>query len=82
MQPTFQVREAGVGRDDMGFNDLAIPERVRRILLQSVKHQRLPPVYLFVGPRGTGKTSTARIVARALSVSSTPISTWPNPRGR
>jgi DNA polymerase III subunit delta' len=67
MQPTFQARDTGVGGDDMGFDDLAIPERVRRILLQTVKHQRLPPVYLFVGPAGVGKRTTAFALAKALN---------------
>jgi len=51
----------------MGFDGLAIPERVKRVLLQSVKHQRLPPAYLFVGPAGVGKRTTAMALAKALN---------------
>jgi DNA polymerase III subunit delta' len=52
---------------DMGFDGLAIPERVKRVLSQSVKHQRLPPAYLFVGPAGVGKRTTAMALAKALN---------------
>jgi len=38
--------------------------KVRERLTQIVKSNRLAQAYLFVGPRGTGKTSTARILAR------------------
>jgi DNA polymerase III subunit delta' len=51
----------------MGFTDLAIPERVRQILVQSVRQHRLPPAYLFAGPAGVGKRSTAWALAKALN---------------
>lgn len=51
----------------MGFDGLAIPERVKRVLSQSVKHQCLPPAYLFVGPAGVGKRTTAMALAKALN---------------
>lgn len=40
-------------------------EHVVRTLRNSVRAERLSHAYLFSGPRGTGKTSTARILAKA-----------------
>jgi DNA polymerase III subunit delta' len=67
MQPIFQPRSKGMDARDMGFDGLAIAERVRQVLLQTVKHQRLPPAYLFVGPAGVGKRTTAMALAKALN---------------
>jgi len=67
MLPIFQLCSKGMDGRDMGFDGLAIPERVKRVLLQSVKHQRLPPAYLFVGPAGVGKRTTAMALAKALN---------------
>ncbi|HSF29669.1 MAG TPA: DNA polymerase III subunit delta' [Candidatus Tectomicrobia bacterium] len=51
----------------MRFDGLAIPERVRQGLRRAVKAQRLPPAYLFVGPSGVGKQTTAWTLAKALN---------------
>src|SRR5262245_1668049 len=67
MQPILQPRSKGMDGCDMGFDGLAIPERVRQVLLQTVKYQRLPPAYLFVGPAGVGKRATAMALAKALN---------------
>ena len=49
------------------FEDLVGQEAVLRVLTNSLKHKRLHPALIFAGPRGTGKTSTARILAKSLS---------------
>ena len=51
------------------FKDLIGQESVVRILTNSLKDKRLHPCLVFAGPRGTGKTSTARILAKTLSCS-------------
>jgi len=40
---------------------------VRESLAASLKSGKLPHAYLFVGPRGSGKTSAARIMAAAVN---------------
>ena len=67
MQPIFLLRSRGVDGREMGFNGLLIPERVKRMLAQTVEHQRLPPAFLFVGPAGVGKRTTAIALAKALN---------------
>ncbi len=52
-----------------GFEELAGQEHIRRTLENAILQDRISHAYLFTGPRGTGKTSTARILAKALNCS-------------
>lgn len=50
-----------------GFDNLIGQEHVVDILKNSIKEGKIAHAYLFSGPRGTGKTSTARILAKSVN---------------
>ena len=49
------------------FADLVGQDYVIQTLRNALKNERIAHAYLFAGPRGTGKTSTAKVFAKALN---------------
>ncbi|MEN9566524.1 MAG: polymerase subunit gamma/tau [Cyanobacteriota bacterium] len=49
------------------FSDLVGQETIALTLSNALEKAKIAPAYLFTGPRGTGKTSSARILAKSLN---------------
>ena len=59
------------------FEEVTGQEAITRTLRNAIEHERFHHAYLFSGARGVGKTTTARLLAKALNCHKTSV---PNPR--
>ncbi|AOX03409.1 DNA polymerase III, subunit gamma and tau [Moorena producens PAL-8-15-08-1] len=57
------------------FADLVGQDAIAKTLTNAIESERIAPAYLFTGPRGTGKTSSARILAKSLNCLKTNLPT-------
>jgi DNA polymerase-3 subunit gamma/tau len=63
----FEHRALALAYRPQTFADVAGQGHVTDVLAKAVEHNRVAHAYLFSGPRGTGKTTTARILAKVLN---------------
>ena len=52
------------------FDDFIDQDNIKKILVNSIKNNKISHAYLFSGPRGIGKTSMAKIFAKAINCDS------------